>query len=158
MDVRPLVHPEKPTELSRITDQLFVGTNMCCGVHGEKLAELGFTVDLDLEEERQESPPRLTAYLWLPVEDHRAPTQQQLALGVAFIGEVVASGGKVFVHCRQGHGRGPTLAAAYFIAQGKSTREAIQLVQSGRPEAHPEPPQVAALQEFERSRVLGRQT
>lgn len=151
----PQEHPPTPTEFSKVTENLYVGTNMCCGAHGQKLAEMGFTADLDLEEQRQEFPPRVPAYLWLPVKDHQAPSPEQLALGVAFLDAVVQRGGKVYVHCRAGHGRSPTLAAAYFIAQGMSVAEAIKRVQDGRPEAHPETAQVEALKEFERT--FGRQ-
>lgn len=145
-------HPPIPTEFSNITDFLSVGTNMCCGAHSEKLMQLGITADLDLEEDRQELPPHVSAYLWLPVPDHAAPTQAQLALGSAFIGAVAQQGGRVFVHCRAGHGRSPTMAAAYFITRGMTTDEAITRVQQGRPEAHPEPPQVLALRQFEQTR------
>ena len=149
--ISPKEHPPTPTEFSKITDSLYVGTNMCCGVHSEKLTELGATADLDLEEDRQELPPHVSAYLWLPVPDHAVPTHEQLALGAAFIDAVAKQGGRVYVHCRVGQGRGPTMAAAYFISQGMTTDEAIARVQQGRPEAHPEPVQVEALRAFERT-------
>lgn len=145
-------HPEPDhphAEFSKITDQFFVGTNMCCQAHEGKLTRMGFAADLDLEEDRQELPPKVPAYLWLPVRDHAAPSQEQLRVGSSFIDAVVRGGGKVYVHCRAGHGRGPTVAAAYFIAQGMTTDEAIAKVRTGRPGAHPEPPQVEALRAFE---------
>ena len=83
--VSPEEHPPAPAEFSKITDSLYVGTNMCCGTHGEKLMELGATADLDLEENRQELPPHVSAYLWLPVPDHTAPTQEQLDFGVSVL-------------------------------------------------------------------------
>ncbi|MDP3685695.1 MAG: dual specificity protein phosphatase family protein [bacterium] len=149
--MEPKKHSPVPTEFSTITDFLSVGTNMCCGAHGEKLAELGATADLDLEEERQELPPHVSAYLWLPVRDHAAPSREQLSLGAAFIDAVAKQGGRVYVHCRVGLGRSPTMAAAYFITQGMTTDGAIARVQQGRPEAHPEPVQVDALRAFEQS-------
>lgn len=147
----PREHPETPTEFSEITDQIAIGTNMCCGVHAQQLVDRGFTADIDLEEERQELPPSLPAYLWLPVKDHEAPTQDQLALGTAFMQAAIDRGAKVYVHCRVGHGRSPTMVAAYFIIQGMTTEEAIHRIQERRPEAHPEAQQVDALREFERS-------
>lgn len=145
----PREHPPLPVEFSKITEHLYVGTNMCCGVHQTILTDMGFTAELDLEEERQEVPPRIPAYLWLPVRDHAAPSLVQLELGAAFIDAVAALGGKVYVHCRQGHGRSPTVAAAYFITRGLNTEEAVRRVQAGRPEAHPETSQVEALRKFE---------
>lgn len=61
-------------EYSQITDDIFIGTNMCCGMHAQDLQSLGIETDIDLEEERQEAPSHLAVYLWLPVKDLQAPT------------------------------------------------------------------------------------
>jgi|TARA_B100000315_G_scaffold226314_1_gene233169 protein-tyrosine phosphatase len=39
---------------------------------------------------------------------------------------------KVYVHCERGHGRSPTLVAAYFILEGLSASEAIKKVRDKR--------------------------
>jgi protein-tyrosine phosphatase len=55
---------------------------------------------------------------------------------------------KVYIHCKHGHGRAPTLVAAYFIAQGMSVAEALKFVKSRRPSIHPNRVQVEALKQF----------
>lgn len=55
---------------------------------------------------------------------------------------------KVYAHCQNGHGRAPTLAAAYLIKNGKRVDEAIKIIKSKRPAIHLEVGQKAALAEF----------
>lgn len=135
-------------EFSKISDQIYLGSNMCCGHHFSKLEDLGIAADIDLEEEKSERPRDLQIYLWLPVKDHTAPTQTQLATGAAAIDKVVEAGKKVYVHCRSGHGRAPTMVAAYFILTGKKPAEAFKIVKEKRPEVHLEEVQFQALEVF----------
>lgn len=136
-------------EWSKITDQIFIGTNMCCTMHFAKLMKLGVRVDIDLEKERVEKPDGLDAYLWLPVVDGTAPSQSQLRAGAAMLREVVNDGKKVYVHCKNGHGRGPTLVAAYLIWNNSFTpAEAVDFIKKHRPEIHPNDIQIAALEKF----------
>ena len=62
---------------------------------------------------------------------------------------MVALGKKVYVHCKNGHGRAPTLVAAYLIREhGKSVDEALEIIKAGRPTIHIEDVQREALQVF----------
>ena len=74
-----------------------------------------------------------------------------LAQGVAFIEEVVAAGGKVYVHCAAGMGRAPTLAAAYLIRQGLEVAAALALIRRARPFIELTPPQLEQLRRLERN-------
>lgn len=136
-------------EYSQITEQIFVGTNMCCGIHTADLQHLGLDADIDLEEERSEAPPKVGVYLWLPVKDLSAPTHTQLEIGVAAIDKIVREGKKVYVHCKNGHGRGPTLVAAYFIFKGMKLEEAVAKIKEKRPEIHLEEVQIKALKDYQ---------
>jgi len=137
-------------EYSRITDQVYIGTNFCCGTHFDpELLKQGVTYDLSLEEERVDSPTGGAAYLWLPVKDMHAPTEQQFSMGIAFIGAAVKAGRKVYVHCKNGHGRAPTMVAGYFIVNGMTTDEALELIKRKRPEIHLQQEQLNALRQFE---------
>lgn len=143
-------HPK--FEYSQITEQIFIGTNMCCGMHAQDLRSLGFEADIDLEEERQEAPSQIAVYLWLPVKDLQSPTPVQLKSGVALIDQIVKAGKKVYVHCKNGHGRSPTLVAAYFISQGMTPDEALEKIKEKRPEIHLEQVQIEALSSFAREK------
>lgn len=85
----------------------------------------------------------------LPTKDNTAPTQQQLQHGVTFIENEIRTGGKVYIHCRQGFGRGPTMVLAYLISQGMTLDHAVQLVKQVRSFIKPTKSQIEALMVFE---------
>jgi protein-tyrosine phosphatase len=72
-----------------------------------------------------------------------------LRQGVAFIHQVIAGGGKVYIHCGGGIGRAPTMAAAYFISQGLKFDEAVELIVKARPFINMTPAQMEQLKRFE---------
>ncbi|MBI2644803.1 dual specificity protein phosphatase family protein [Candidatus Uhrbacteria bacterium] len=136
-------------EFSYITESIIIGTNQCCQSHfSEKLLSLGITVDLSLEEKRVDAPVGVESYLWLPVTDHTPPTDDQMQIGVTYIGSVLSLGKKIYVHCKNGHGRAPTLVAAYFVSTGKSVHESLSLIKEKRSAIHMEKSQTRALQRF----------
>jgi len=76
-------------------------------------------------------------YLHLPTIDLQSPSITHLFKGVARIKRVIDSGEAVYVHCRYGEGRGPSLVAAYLISQHKmSIDDAIEHLTLVRPMAH----------------------
>lgn len=137
-------------DLSQITEFVFLGTNLCCLArsHIQILLDLGVTAEIDLEKERQDAAPDVEVYLWLPVADKTAPSMDQFAAGVTLMTDMTKRGKKVYVHCQYGHGRSPTLVAAYLIAQGKTVMEAIETIKAARPEVHLEDVQTQALEEY----------
>jgi hypothetical protein len=87
-------------------------------------------------------------YLNLPVIDNTAPTMEQLMRGVEFIERERRRGGKVYVHCKAGAGRAPTMAAAYLVATGHTAEEAWRELRGMRPFIHPHRSQRACIREF----------
>ncbi|SMF96637.1 Dual specificity phosphatase, catalytic domain [Methylomagnum ishizawai] len=87
-------------------------------------------------------------YLFLPVADNHAPSLDQLRQGVAFIRRAVAQGGKVYIHCWEGLGRGPTLAAAWLVSAGDAPTVAWDRVRKVRPFIRPTAGQVRRIEEF----------
>lgn len=144
----------KVLELNQITDLIYLGTNLCCTArpHVQILLDHGIKADIDLEEDRQEQTPNIDTYLWLPVKDQQAPTQEQLDTGVAVIDSLVKNNKKVYIHCKNGHGRSPTLLAAYFIYKGLEVNDAIEKVRSKRPQIHLREVQMEALNKFRQRR------
>lgn len=140
---------EHTLDYHEITGGIFIGTNQCCQAHfDERLRAAGITADISLEEGRIDQPFGVEFYLWLPVRDQAAPSQDQLSVGVSVLTLLLRMGRKVYVHCRQGHGRAPTLVAAYLIAQGRTVDEAVDLVSRKRPLVHLSEAQRAALEAF----------
>ncbi len=144
-------HSDKPSfEYSQITDQILLGTNACCRVHFDKgLVDMGVRGDISLEQERLDEVQEVEFFLWLPVEDHTPPSMAQLRVGTQALKELVDVGEKVYVHCRNGHGRGPSLVIAYFILLGDDYDTAFYAVQSKRSVIHLDVDQIERLKEFE---------
>ena len=143
-------------DYSKVNEQIYIGSDLCrggvCLIHGEEFRELGVSVELNLSQENNELPPKdIETYVWIPVVDGYSPTQTQLDTGTSVMNEAIKDGKIIYVHCKNGHGRSPTLVAAYFIRfAGKSLSEAISLVQEKRPEIHIEKTQMKELEEFEK--------
>lgn len=53
--------------------------------------------------------------LRLPTVDHVEPSTEDLATAVDFIGRIQRQGGKVYVHCKAGHGRSAAVAYAWLL-------------------------------------------
>ena len=115
-----------------ITEQIATGGAAISPDNWNELAEkMGITAVVNLRAEYQDvfAAPLPIAYLWLPVEDHKDPTPEQMLTGVQFIHTAVQAGQRVLIHCKMGIGRSPTLAAAYLIWMGIPTDEAIRRVE-----------------------------
>jgi hypothetical protein len=145
-----LMHQENPKfEYSQITDNIYIGTNQCCQTHfEEELLDKGITADISLEGEMIDRPAGVDYFVWLPTVDHTPPTMKQLKIGVANLKEIIDLDIKVYVHCQRGHGRAPTLVAAYFISQGKEVEAAIEAIRAKRPSIHLEDSQIEILREY----------
>jgi hypothetical protein len=89
-------------------------------------------------------------FLHLPTLDRHGFTYEQLHEGVDWVLDHIANGGRAFMHCEHGVGRGPLMTCAVLVAQGYSAPEALRIVRSGRWQALPNDRQLAALLNFER--------
>lgn len=145
-------HPQiSILEYNYVIDGMYIGTNQCCQTHfDEELKKLGITADISLEEERLDAPFGVDFYIWIPVKNHTPPSPDQLVFGVSVLQKLVSMGKKIYVHCKNGHGRAPTLVVAYLIAEGKSFEEAEAFIKSKRPTIHLQDAQRLALREFSR--------
>jgi len=88
-------------------------------------------------------------YLHLPTVDNTPPPLEVLLKGADFIDSEIENGGSVYVHCRQGLGRGPTMAMAYLIKTGLTYVDAYAMIKRVRIFINPRPGQIAMLKELE---------
>lgn len=139
-------------EYNEIAEYIYIGTRICCQRHFDYLTKkVGIIADIDLEEKKLDRPLGVKAYMWLPVVDYTAPSQAQLLIGAHFIQDLVNHRMKVYVHCKAGEGRSPTLVAAYFILKGLSVKEAIAKIKKKRHKASPNKSQIQALEKFSKA-------
>jgi protein-tyrosine phosphatase len=145
----PHTGTEKGFDYDYLTDFILLGTNMCClEGYAEELLTKDVRADISLEQERIDNPTGVEFFLWLPVVDAHAPTQEQLAMGAQALAHFTQQGIRAYVHCKNGHGRAPTLVAAYFISTGMTPQEAIAAIVLKRPSVHPNEEQRTALETF----------
>lgn len=141
-------------DYSQITENIYVGSDFCagrnCKEHRVEFEKLNVHSEINLSIEKKETPPdSVSSYTWIPVVDGHAPTVEQMEVGAAIIDKTVKDNKNIYVHCRNGHGRSPTLVAAYLIRyKNLSVEEAVELIEKKRPEAHIEKTQEEALREF----------
>lgn len=136
-------------DYDEIDEDVFIGTNMCCqfGFHKELLKK-GVSADISLEQDRIDAPKGVEYFVWLPTEDHQAPAQDKLKFGVEALSFFKARGIKTYIHCKNGHGRAPTLYAAFLIKNGMSIEQAVASIKEKRLGAHLTEAQVEALKTF----------
>lgn len=140
-----------PPETSQVAPQLFVGGQHYR--HGlARMRELGIGGTLNLRDESDDTRRglALARHMWLPTPDDDAPTLDQLESGTRFIKQVMAEGAGVYIHCAQGVGRAPAMAAAYLISEGSDPTAALEKIRAVRPFITPTPVQRARLEEWAR--------
>lgn len=127
------------TNYSRITPNIFLGSDLCkgwdCPSHKEVFEKLQIKTEINLEIEHDDPVvPTLEIYLRIPTPDDIAPTPNQLLLATEAIHITTLSKKVAYVHCKNGHGRSPTVVAAYFIRyKNMDVEAAINFVKEKRP-------------------------
>jgi protein-tyrosine phosphatase len=142
----------KQLNYSDVTPQLAVGGAFRTR-QIKRLKQRGVTAVVDCRLEAQDNPQALAAagiqFLHLPTLDRHGFTYAQLHEGVDWVLEHVSEGGRAFLHCEHGVGRGPLMTCAVLVAQGYSAPEALRIVRTARWQALPNDRQLAALLAFE---------
>ena len=135
---------------SQITASLFLGSQYNL-IGLEKLKVLGVTaiVNMRTHDVYGEAAHQGIKYLHISTVDNTAPSLVDLIKGSEFVDKEIKSGGKVYIHCRQGLGRGPTMTIAYLIKAGATFEDAFYLVKKVRPFINPRPSQITRLKELE---------
>ena len=119
----------------QIDDYVFIG-----GAYGKLgkrvLLNFGIRHSINLQEEDLSAEDRLgphEGYLHLPTPDNEAISEADIALGLSFIENCKVNKKKVYVHCKSGIGRAPTLGIAYLQSNGMSFDSAWKMVSTVRP-------------------------
>lgn len=140
-----------PQSLSQIIPGLYVGgQHRKHGLARMETQNIQAVVNLRGEADDEENGLALAHYLWLPTTDDLPPTMEALNRAAIFIGEQLAAGRGVYVHCAVGVGRAPTTAAAYLVSTGISPEQAWATIRKGRPFIRPTPAQVEVVSSFAR--------
>jgi len=89
-------------EYSKITDQVYIGTNSCCQTHFEEsLLKEEVRIDISLEGEKIDHPIGVDLYIWLPTPDRHPPELDKALIGIAALKQVLNNGQKAYIHWRE---------------------------------------------------------
>jgi len=134
---------------SQITDKLFVGGQYKAHLI-PKLQLLGITAIVNMRTKSVHLGKAIPGieYLHLPTADRHAPSLENLKKGSEFIQQQIAKGGVVYIHCKAGEGRGPSMAIAYLISTGLTLEDAFETVRKVRRFIRPTKVQLSQLQKF----------
>ncbi len=151
-DILNHISGHKGFDYSQITDEVFIGTNMCCQFgFSKELLSKGVRADISLEKDRTDAPDGVDYFLWLPTENEKPLTPKALEIGIKFLDFLISNKIKTFIHCKKGHGRAPTLFIAYLVSKGMSVQDAFDLIAAKRSVIHLTEAQKQALDEFKAS-------
>ncbi|MET3978622.1 protein tyrosine phosphatase (PTP) superfamily phosphohydrolase (DUF442 family) [Mucilaginibacter sp. UYP25] len=139
-----------------ITANLFLGSQYN-RVGLRKMKALGITaiINMRMHSVYTEAQYEGFHYLHLPTPDNTPPPLNTLIRGADFADTEIKKGGKVYIHCRQGLGRGPTMTVAYLLKSGLTVEDALVLIRKARPFINPRPSQLKRLKELEAYYIKG---
>lgn len=133
---------------SQLAPRLFLGGGYRSKAYG-LFKNWGITGIINMRSSAASPAPKGFEILQLSTPDWNAPSISSLNQGVKFAQEHISNGGGVYIHCRQGEGRGPVMAAAYLVSKGLSVEQAIDHIKRLRPVAHPNKSQIKRLHEWQ---------
>lgn len=73
-------------------------------------------------------------HLWLPIQGGSVPTEEQIQKLQDFVNKQNQRGHGVAVHCTNGKRRTGTMLAAFLIGAGSTFEDAMQILQTAKPE------------------------
>lgn len=140
---------------SAVTPQLWVGGQHYR--HGwPTMQAQGVTAVVNLRDRRDDAAKKRAPerYLWLPTRDSTAPGLTDIQRAVAFVDDEIKRGGVVYIHCRAGVGRAPTIAACYLVSTGLTPDQAWAKIRTARPFIFPNAGQRRQVQDFYEALML----
>jgi protein tyrosine phosphatase len=137
-EIRRKEHAHVEMSYDRIDELVFAGNNMCCQTHFEqKLLSKGISADISLEGERLDNPQGVSYFFWFPWTEDEAPQMELIEVALDCVEALKRQNIKLYVHCKNGHGRTSTFLAAYFIRMDKTgVEQALKMVFEKRPSGH----------------------
>jgi len=101
-------------------------------------------------DEKPNSSKKLEFSSGFHIPEYVQISKEDLYRAVSEIGSVRSSGGKVYLHCREGVGRAPTVGAAVLVSEGYPLESALSRVLMGRKVASLSQEQYSSLVDFYR--------
>tara|TARA_B100001250_G_scaffold413746_1_gene448921 strand:+ start:599 stop:2284 length:1686 start_codon:yes stop_codon:yes gene_type:complete len=136
---------------SMITNNLYVGQQVKKRGFGRlKKWKISTIINLRAEYDYEQKIDQRISYQYFPVVEFQEIPLGVLLDGVEQITNDIELNKKVYIHCKEGVSRAPTLAVAYLLKKGMSLESAIDLVRLKRPFVNILKNQIKVLKEFEK--------
>ena len=151
--IREMEHKHIQLSYNKIDDFIFAGNNLCCQSQFDKeLLSKGISADISLEAERMDNPRGVRYFFWFPWKEDTAPAVELINLALRIVDILISQDIKIYVHCRNGHGRTSTFLVSYFMHKNNiGVDEAFAVLKEKRPSGHVNEVQKLFLQQFEKS-------
>ena len=98
---------------------------------------LGFAAIVDVRSEDEDDAELIKhkgmAFLHVAVDDLGTPTDMQLQRVMDLVNPLLGLNKKVLVHCENGYGRSPLIAASILVKRGMGVQDALALLKRGHP-------------------------
>jgi hypothetical protein len=150
--IREMEHKHISLSYNRIDDLIFAGNNLCCqSQFDNELLSKGIYADISLEAERMDNPRGVRYFFWFPWKEDTAPSAELMSLALRVVDNLISQNIKMYVHCRNGHGRTSTFLLSYFMRKHNiGLEQAFAILREKRPSGHINEAQKSFLQEFEK--------
>ena len=136
---------------SFVTKNLYVGQQVKKrGFHRLKKWKISTIINLRAEYDYSQNLYNNISYKYFPVVEFQAIPMDLLISGVEQIEQNIDLNKKVYIHCKEGVSRAPTLAVAYLIKKGMNLDDALNLIRYQRPFINILSNQIKVLKEFEK--------
>lgn len=151
--IREMEHRHIQLSYNKIDDFIFAGNNLCCqSQFDNELLSKGISADISLEAERMDNPRGVKYFFWFPWKEDTAPTVELVNVALRIVDDLINQNIKMYVHCRNGHGRTSTFLLSYFMRKNNiGVEQALAMLRERRPSGHINGVQRQFLQEFEKS-------
>jgi len=150
-EIRHMEHMHVKMSYNQIEDLIFAGNNLCCQTHfEEELLSKGIKADISLEAERLDNAQGIKYFFWFPWVEDTAPDTELINLAMEVVDLLVKNRVKMYVHCKNGHGRTTTFLTSYYIHKGMKVSEALDFIFKKRPSGHLNDVQKAFLEKYEK--------
>lgn len=147
---REMEHRHIRLSYNKVEELIYAGNNLCCQKQfDEELLAKGIFADISLEAERLDNPKGVKYFFWFPWVEDTAPPFELIEMALNVVDELLRKNVKMYIHCRNGHGRTTTFLASYYIRRLKvSAEQALNIVREKRPSGHLNERQKAFLREY----------
>jgi predicted ATP-grasp superfamily ATP-dependent carboligase len=119
---------------SQITPNIIIGGRLSkIGILYLKLKKVNSILNLRDEFDDKNLKMNIINYCYLPTKDFDKISDSNYQVGIKFIKAQTERNNIVYIHCAEGISRAPSMALAFFVSEGKTLNEGLNMILEKRP-------------------------